>query len=376
MAVARLSDWCVKQALPLWIVAGFDADSGHFLEGLQTDATPETTGVLRTRTAARQIYVFAHAHALGVAPEGALEKAERAFQSLLDVAWVAGEKPGFARTFNRSTGEITDSGRDLYDHACVLLALAWLFKATGNSIYRTHVDRTLSAIDTTLRAAHGGWAEDDAGVIPRRQNPHMHFFEACLALAENTGDGRYLARAGEMFGLFRTQFFDVETGLLTEHFGAAWEKGETYGSHRFEPGHMAEWVWLVRRHARLADCDADRICFSLLTRALAIGQKPGDVFLADEASADGEPLKNSRRLWPQAELLKAYLMQYRALGEQSMLDAADTLTDALFETYLAHETPGGWRDCFDLDGNFIAKTMPASSLYHVFTGVAELYAKP
>src|SRR3546814_17640066 len=75
----------------------------------------------------------------------------------------------------------------------------------------------------------------------------MHLFEACLVLYETGGDPRHLARAGEIFGLFRTRFFDEELGTLREFFGPAWEGGPAFGYERLDPGHMMEWVWLLSR---------------------------------------------------------------------------------------------------------------------------------
>src|SRR3546814_17805803 len=60
----------------------------------------------------------------------------------------------------------------------------------------------------------------------------MHLFEACLALYETGGDPRHLARAGEIFGLFRTRFFDEELGTLREFFGPAWEGGPARSEER------------------------------------------------------------------------------------------------------------------------------------------------
>lgn len=372
MHLTRLTRFFVEEALPVWARTSFDERSGHFMEALELDGSADQSGIVRTRTAARQIYVFAHASVLGVAPEGALDKSERAFANLHATAWTAGNKPGYARAFNRFTGDVTDPERDLYDHACVLLALAWLWKATGKEHYRLLADKLLEAIDVTLAAPFGGWAEDSAGSLPRRQNPHMHFFESCLALCEIAEDTAYAGRTDALFDLFRSKFFEGEHGPLREFFGLDWEVSERFGSHRLEPGHMVEWVWLVRRYAKLRNRDEDALCTALLETAVAIGQDRPTPFLVDEALEDGTPLKQSRRLWPQAELLKAYIMQHEALGDPEYHGKAEELAEALLGTYLTGAPKGCWRDCFDLAGNPVSRTIPASSLYHLWSGIAEL----
>jgi mannose/cellobiose epimerase-like protein (N-acyl-D-glucosamine 2-epimerase family) len=65
--LAQLAKWFTGEALPCWVTTGFDGRSGHFVEGLALDGTPDTSGQLRTRSAARQIYVFAQSASLGVA---------------------------------------------------------------------------------------------------------------------------------------------------------------------------------------------------------------------------------------------------------------------------------------------------------------------
>lgn len=371
MMLAHLKSHFIDTVLPVWLNAAFDEDAGQFVEALELGGTAEKTGVVRVRTAARQIYVYAHAHALGVAPVGALAKAERAFEALYRVAWIEGGKSGYAATINFRTGEIVDDRRDLYDHACVLLALAWLSKATGKDLYRRHLDEVTTAIDVTLAAPHGGWAEDQKGTLPRRQNPHMHLFEACLALWETGHGDRHVARAGELFMLFRTRFFRDEDATLREFFDGAWALDARFRSDRLEPGHMAEWVWLLRRYEKFSGCDLSRERTALLRTALRgrVGDSP---FLVDEMDESGTPLSNSRRLWPQAELVKAFLANAEAEAEADHRQQAEAVCEALFKTYLAETPAGTWRDAFDLDGNRISRTIPGSSLYHLWTGVAEL----
>ena len=375
-ALARLVKWFVGDALPRWVGSGYDDVQGQFLECLAVDGLPESSGLLRTRSAARQIYVYAHAHALGVGPLGGLERAERAFANLHDRGWISVDRPGYARSFNRITGALVDPVRDLYDHACVLLALAWLFKATGRSLYLQHIENTLEAVDTTLSADFGGWAEDSKKTLPRRQNPHMHFFEACLALMDVTGETIHRKRSDALFALFETRFFDLRMRVLREYFGAAWEIDETSGSQRLEPGHMCEWVWLLRKYAAMTSVPVEPYCEDLLHFSITTGTGGHMRLLVDEVTDQGDVLKKSRRLWPQAELIKAHIMQFDAKGNASHLRQADAVAAELFRTYFAETPTGTWRDCFDLEGRSLATIIPASSHYHLWTVVSEILLRP
>ncbi|MDZ7875153.1 MAG: AGE family epimerase/isomerase [Rhizobium sp.] len=82
-----------------------------------------------------------------------------------------GKRGGYTRSFNRHTERVTDPVRDLYDNACVLLALSWLLTATGKDVYRHQIEQTILAVDRTLTDPFGGWAEDSDGTLPRRQKP-------------------------------------------------------------------------------------------------------------------------------------------------------------------------------------------------------------
>ncbi|MDH4414945.1 MAG: AGE family epimerase/isomerase [Rhizobium sp.] len=371
MSLQRLKSLFLEQILPTWSQSGFDATCGQFVEYLELDGSPQRSGEVRTRTVARQIYVHAHAAHLGVAPSGSLALAETAFANLHRVAWVGGRRGGYARAFNRHSEILTDPVRDLYDNACVLLSLSWLLTATGKDIYRHQIELTVSAIDRTLRDPFGGWAEDSEGTLPRRQNPHMHYLEATLALCENNRTSEHMRAEGRAFALLRSHFLVGPKGPLHEYFGPQWEIADRYGSDRLEPGHMCEWVWLTTRHDMLAGSDHTKICLDLLSTALAIGRSQGSPFLVDAVSSV-RPIAPSRRLWPQVEMLKAFLALYERLGSRDYLVKAEDLAAAILKAYMVGVPQGCWHDCLDPNGVSTARTIPASSLYHLWTAVADL----
>lgn len=366
-----LAHWFLDEALPAWAASGFDRANGQFCEAVGLDGLPLADTVVRTRSAARQIYVFADAARRGLAPPSCLETAEAAFGHLRAAAWIGGARPGYARAIDRAKREPVDSAIDLYDAACVLLALAALSGATGRGEYRQHAVDLVTSLDVTLAAPAGGWAEDDRGTLPRRQNPHMHLFEACLAFAEVDPGPTFRGRLDGICDLLRRRFLDPDNGLLHEFFGPHWQRAPAFGSGRLDPGHMCEWAWLLRRYAVLCGFDTDALADRLLSTARQIGFG-GGTMLVDEVSQGGEPLKPCRRLWLQAELLKALLARFDATGAGHFLEAADEFAGRFCRLYLAEAPKGMWRDNFDLDGAFIAPGIPSSSLYHLWTAVTEI----
>jgi mannose-6-phosphate isomerase len=370
MSMHQYMVWFCDEALPFWIDHACDQD-GLFWEVLDLDGTPRVGADLRLRTGMRQVYVMAHAAALDLAPrDRCVTKAVEMLERLRRVAWAPKGRPGWVARFDRD-GRVLDPRHDLYDHAFVLNALGYVHQMTGDDRYLVWIDETLRVIEEGMAGRHGGWAESTFGELPRRQNPHMHFFEANLSLFETTGDPRHLARAGELFGLFRSRFLDQETGVLREFFGPAWQVSAEYGSERLDPGHMMEWVWLLRRFQRLTGRAVDGLCASLLATAAQIGQHESG-FLVDEVDSSGTPLSDSRRLWPQTEYIKAYVVQAIATKRFDLLPKADAMAERLRRVYLSECPPGCWRDQFTLAGRPTATTIPASTLYHLMALAAEV----
>ncbi|MGF0537198.1 AGE family epimerase/isomerase [Agrobacterium sp. ES01] len=369
MSYMQLKRVFLEDILPTWSRSGFDETCGQFVEYLELDGSPQKAGEVRTRTVARQIYVHAHAAHLGVAPSASLDLAELAFANLHRIAWVSGKRGGYVRSFNRHTDSITDPVRDLYDNACVLLALSWLLTATGKDVYRHQIDETIQAVDKTLGNLFGGWDEDSDGTLPRRQNPHMHYLEATLALCENNRTSVHMRSEGRAFALLRAHFFVGPKGPLHEFFGPQWELADRYGSDRLEPGHMCEWVWLTTRHDTLAHSDNTETCLDLFSTALAVGRMQGSLFLVDTVSAD-KAISPSRRLWPQVEMLKAFMALHKRLGFPGYQTEADDVASAILAAYMTRVPHGCWHDRLDLNGAPMGSTIPASSLYHLWTAIA------
>lgn len=135
---------------------------------------------------------------------------------------------------------------------------------------------------------------------------------------------------------------------------------------------MCEWVWLTGRHDALTRTCHDEIRADLLTNALRIGRSGGSPFLIDQVLASGVPVVPSRRLWPQVEMLKALLTQHRWLDDGSYLAEAETLSSEMLASYFQDVPTGCWHDRLDFNNRPIGSTIPASSLYHLWTAVAEL----
>ena len=124
----RARAWLFDDALPFWAEVGVDRTRGGFHEALDLSGRPLPGGFRRLRVACRQIYAFSHGALLGWAP--GLPLARAGFAWLVEKGWQGADR-GWARRLTPE-GEVCDGTPDLYDHAFVLFALAWLYRAGGD----------------------------------------------------------------------------------------------------------------------------------------------------------------------------------------------------------------------------------------------------
>lgn len=360
--------WCVDSALPFWASTGFDARRGGFFEKLRPDGTPIYDAVRRLRVQARQIYVYAHAAHAGWFPEGK-SIALRGFEYLMEKGHAPDGGPGFVHLLT-ADGGIENSLRDTYDHMFVVLACAWLSRATGDSQIRSVAESTLSFIDERLTHADGSLRESWPDALPRRQNPSMHAFELMLALHETIRWPDSVQRAQAIYNRLNSTFIDARSGRLREYFNADWSPAPGAAGQVSEPGHMAEWAWLLRRFEHASGTDVGNLPDDFLALAHdSISSSTG--LLADETSLEGFVTRSTCRMWPQTESLKGWLAQLEH-GVDGAGDAVLAAYQRLRRFYLEGMPPGCWRDQLGEDGTTVSDHVPASTFYHIFVAAHEM----
>jgi mannose-6-phosphate isomerase len=362
--VARLKRRMIDHALPLWSGEGWDRATGGFIDRLDADGRADAEAPRRILVQARQIYCFAKAAQMGWYPDGR-EIALKGLDYLLSKAKSPDGKPGFVHVLTPD-GAVLKPRRDTYDHAFVLLALATVYSLDRDAQIRTEIDALCHFLDTQLRSPHGGFLEGLPPSMPRRQNPHMHLFEAMIAVFDATHEPVFQNRAGDFFALFLANLYDKQKHLLGEYFEEDWSRIEPVS---IEPGHQAEWAWLLKGFERITGCPTGRFRGELLASALRYRDEATGC-LVDEGDASGGVKRHTRRLWPQTEIAKAWIAQAEA-GEAGAADEARTALARLERHYLSHPVAGGWYDQFDREGASLVATIPASSFYHVLSAVTE-----
>jgi mannose/cellobiose epimerase-like protein (N-acyl-D-glucosamine 2-epimerase family) len=362
--VRTLRALITEHSLPLWSREGWDPVTGGFVERLDLEGRADRAAPRRVRVQARQIYCFAKAADLGWYPQGRAI-AMNGLDYLLAKAKGPDGRAGFVHLLD-ADGSVRDPMRDAYDQAFVLLALSTVYQLSRDAQVRAELDSLMAFIDGDLRSPHGGFVEGVPATLPRRQNPQMHLFEAMIAAFDATGDPAFQDRAGALYGLFVTNLYDPQRQVLGEYFEEDWSKIEPVS---VEPGHQAEWVWLLKGFERITGCPTGRHRSQLLASALRYRDDVTGCLL-DEGDAEGNVRKFTRRCWPQTEIAKAWIAQAEA-GEPGAADEARNALVRMYRHYLRHPVLGAWYDQFDRGNQSLVDTIPASSFYHVLCAVAE-----
>jgi mannose/cellobiose epimerase-like protein (N-acyl-D-glucosamine 2-epimerase family) len=367
-ALPPLLQWTIEDALPFWGTVGVDHRRGGFHEQLDLQGQPVLEVPKRLMVQGRQLYVYCHAGLLGWYSD-ARRLADECIQYMLSAFH---ERDGNAGWIHSVTpdGGIADARRDLYAHAFALFGLAWYHRLTRDTEVVKIADRTIDFLDDTIASDRGGYldsvpARDDI----RRQNPHMHLFEALIALFHATGGEHYLTRAAKIFDLFSTRFFQADTGSLCECFAEDLSPVSDIRGRVSEPGHHYEWTCLLWKFQAVSGRDTSNFSSALYAHADLHGwDRQG--FIIDKVSLSGAPISASRRSWPHAEGLKANVVEGEA-GRPGCDERAARCALRLTQAFLGRPIRGVWIDRVSERGEVDSEFVPASTLYHVFGAVAE-----
>lgn len=365
VSARELSAWLTETLLPGWLGRAYDPARPGYIEWVRPDGGSIEAERRTTLVTARTLYVFSHAHMLGV--PGALPAARHGLAFLLETCRRGDGRFSHACTV---TGEPIDAKSDFYDLAFVIFALAWFARATGESEPLGRAEAVMRFIETELASADGGFLEDTLGNLPRRQNPHMHLLEACHAMAEASGDGRWLERADRIVGLMQRRF--AADGTLGEFFDDHWAPFAGEKGLIREPGHHYEWTWLLYHHERLTGSSVAR---DSARRLFAFGERfgqgaPGKPVI-NEVDPRGAVLNGAALLWPQTEYLKALAARIEFEGDRDAAERLDGHLRLVFERFVDPAT-GLWTNQLDGEGRKVAEPIPVRVLYHLLLALAEV----
>ncbi|WP_091574519.1 AGE family epimerase/isomerase [Mesorhizobium qingshengii] len=365
----RVAHWLFDETLPHWSTVGVDELYGGFHEALSLDGTP-LVKQKRMRTMARQVYAFSVAKLRGW--NGPADRLIAHGIEFMKNGRTS--RGGWARTLNVD-GSVADPCEDAYDHACVLLSLAYAHQAKNPDALRLG-EETLAFVDAHLEDGRlNGFLESSSGTGLRRSNPHMHLLEAFLAWHTATGERSYLRHAARVVDLFRTHFFDADSWTLGEYFDDGWKPAAGDQGQWTEPGHHFEWAsLLVEFAAKTGQADLIPYARKLYASAIANGLNRSTGLAYGAVSRSALPVDLISRSWPQAEAIKAAIA-LEGSGGPDLKPEIETRVGRLFRWHIDPAPIGLWIDRIDEKGRAVATETPASIFYHLVTALMQYLDK-
>ena len=362
---ARMVDWLVTAAYPLWSRNGVDSRNGGFIETLDQNGSA-VSQPRRARVQPRQVYAFAQAPAFGWQGDaaGIVTRGMHFFMTHYR------RSDGLFRTLVDDEGGALDERALLYDQAFALLGYAAAARALdARAEFEVLALELRQAIGDRLGADEGSYRSDERSMDRRESNPHMHLLEAYLAWAEIGHHAGWANDVRSTVELALSRFIRKDSGALGESYLATWEPTPGIAGRLIEPGHQFEWAWLLLRCERWHSGALRATALRLISIGEQFGVRDGVAINALRADFSVED--SAARCWPQCERLKAAVLAATRTGEPQYRSMAVSAATALL-TYLNTPTPGLWRDVRLPNGDFIDSPAPASTFYHLVGAIEAL----
>lgn len=358
----RFRDWVADLSLPIWLADGLDSKTNGHVERLDAKGAQDNSAGVRMRVQSRQLFVFSCATFNDWCD--ATTQAEKL------AVFIDGQRDG-CHYPNRLDSQFrpVEFQEDIYDYAFHLLSCAWYYKAFGDDRRLAHAYELFDHIDQHYASVDGGWLEGNFEAKYRRQNPHMHLFEAFLALYEASGDSLWLSRAKSVVKLFESVFFNDQYGVLLEYFESDWGLLDDENRSYTEPGHMYEWVWLLAKYQTLSGENVAQLIVKLYAAAQALVADPVSPII-DSLVVETGVSSVTKRCWPMTEAIKAHVA-VTMLGLNESAGHASEAIKGLMHHFLVGRFDGMYIDQLGENNQVISDVMPASTMYHLLVAALE-----
>ncbi|MEL7485928.1 MAG: AGE family epimerase/isomerase, partial [Pseudomonadota bacterium] len=211
----------------------------------------------------------------------------------------------------------------------------------------------------------------------RYQNPHMHLFEAFLALRNahfcHELDQYAEQKIVELSDLFFFAIYDSKKNVVREVLDRDWRRVVSAEGRRVEPGHCFEWSWLLLAANRLVRHEALNAAIALCNFAEARGVNPVTGLVYNTVDEDGFLIDGRHRLWPHTERIRTLSAgaRFQNAPNEAAFEAAFEAELVLSRYFFETASRCCWTERLDDAGRAIAAETPASSLYHLFACYAE-----
>lgn len=228
------------------------------------------------------------------------------------------------------------------------------------------------------------WNTEFSELDPYRGlNANMHSVEACLAVADVTGDESWRERAGRIIDRV-IKWAEENNWRIPEHFDSDWnaeleynadKKDDQFKPYGATPGHGIEWARLITQYA-LSVYGMDGVREGEGKKYLDAAEKLFNRAVEDAWNADGaegivyttdwegKPVVHDRMHWVMAEGVNTAATLAAVTDKQEYKDWYATFLKYIDENLMDHEN-GSWFHQLDEHNNVIGTVWPGKSdLYH------------
>ena len=359
-----LSQTIKKKYVPKWFNAFQDKANGGFYERLDDQLKPIDVGYKRLLSQCRQIYLYTESD---TNPRTLLPQLSSSYDFLIEHYYKGDGRWIFSCT---NDGAPHDQKFDFYGHAFTILCLSCYGRHASNQTAQDMALSTLHFIRNCMRHKSGrGYIEAlDSSLnpitLPRRQDPHMHLFEACLFAFEATRHNDFADECHYLFSLFKNYFFDSATGTVHEFFNDDLSRVTSH-KQMTEAGHHFEWVWLLDFYTKLfphVRDETEPYIVTLYDWACRYGYDEIYGGIYDEQHPNGSVITDTKRIWPLCEAIRAHRVMRDK--DSRAVDLLESTKRLLNTRYL--RSNGAWVESWSRDFQTITTDyLPATSVYHL-----------
>ena len=250
-----------------------------------------------------------------------------------------------------------DADKHCVGQAAAIVALADLYRVTGDAPSRTAAMETLELVMKRFRDRHGGLVTRTnrdfsltGGV--NGQAPMMHMMEAALALHDATGEPAALDEVRRLAEFVFTRLYDAEGGYVPESYDEHWRPIPAADGGRVDLGCQFQWAYLL---SRAVEKGLDRkyldIGNRLIDFAIRAGydQDAGGVW--SFADYDGQARRHDLKVaWRQCQMCRGLIRYASGQGredlwaplERTLGLLRESLWDGEFGGLFAEHDPGAY----------------------------------
>jgi cellobiose epimerase len=342
-----------QNILPFWSDRMVDYHNGGFYGRINADnrVFPEEDkgGILN----ARILWTYSSAYRI-LKDTAYLRLATRSKEYIM--SHFIDRKYGGAYRSVKSTGEPSDTRKQLYTQSFFIYGLTEYYRATGDKdALKTAMEIFELFEKYGLDKESGGYFEvftndwhrshdlligESGSNDEKTMNTHLHIMEAYTNLYRVWPDKRVAGRLKDLIQIFLDNIIDRQTSHLICFMDRNWNPTSSTDSY----GHDIESSWLLNEAASIS---GDPLLIEKVKKAcIRIADAATQGLQADGSLIYEKNLSNGRRntersWWAQAETVVGYLNAYEMTGNEKYLDNSVNCWNYIKDHFIDNKS-GGW----------------------------------